>query len=260
MNLPLPRIDDGLRQALAPNGSLRVTINLGNALLAHAGADPKAPEGVSVDLARQIADQLNLPLTLVVVDGAAKAVAAVRGGQADLGFFAIDPARGDGIAFTAPYLLIEGAYLVRADSGLQSNDEVDQPENRVVVGRGSAYDLFLSRHLSRARLERAPTSQAVVAEFLRGGFEVAAGVRQQLEADLAVPPAGAPALRVLPGRFMVIEQAMGLPADRPSTAIAWLREFVEGTKRNGQVAAALARHQVTGATVAPAVGPTFRES
>ena len=251
MSVDLPPPDERLREALAPTGTLRFTINLGNALLARAGRTPEAPEGVSVDLAHAIADSLGLPLAFVVVDGAAKAVAAVREGRADLGFFAIDPERGAGIAFTAPYLLIEGAYLVRADSPLHSNDEVDRTGTRVVVGRGSAYDLFLSRHLGAATLERAPTSQAVVGKFLAGGFEVAAGVRQQLEIDLATPPAGTPPLRLLPGRFMVIEQAMGLPADRSQTAINWLRAFIEQVKADGRVAQALARHEVRGAAVAP---------
>lgn len=236
-----------LRAAFAPGGVLRASINLGNPILAHAGADGQ-PGGVSVDLARELARQLDLPLELVVFDAAGKSVEAVAGGQADVGFFAIDPVRGKDIAFTAPYVLIEGCYLVRHESPLTSNSEVDVAGHRVVVGKGSAYDLFLTRELRQAQIVRAPTSPMVVEVFMGQGAEVAAGVRQQLESDAA----RLGGLRLLDERFMVIEQAMGLPKVRGEAAARVLRGFVERMKSSGFVADALARHGVKGASVAPA--------
>jgi polar amino acid transport system substrate-binding protein len=234
--------------ALAPAGRLRASINLGNPILAR--RDPASGEavGVSVDLARSLADQLGVPLALLTFDAAAKSVDAVKGDQADIGFFAIDPLRGEGIRFTAAYVLIEGAYLVRQGSPLTNNAEVDRPGTRVMVGKGSAYDLFLTREIKAAELLRAPTSPKVVDEFLATGADVAAGVKQQLEADAA----RLPGLRLLPGRFMVIEQAMGLPAARSETAVRFLAGFVESAKASGFVAAALQRHNIQGAVVAPA--------
>jgi polar amino acid transport system substrate-binding protein len=132
--------------------------------------------------------------------------------KADIGFFAIDPLRGADIAFTAPYVLIEGCYLVREGSPLRANDEVDREGHTVVVGKGSAYDLYLTRQLNSARIERSPTSPTVVDTFMALGdqADVAAGVKQQLEADAA----RLGGLRLLPGRFMVIRQAMGVPKSR----------------------------------------------
>ncbi|WP_026435989.1 ABC transporter substrate-binding protein [Acidovorax sp. JHL-9] len=234
-------------RALTPQGVLRASINLGNPILA--GVDAQgAPQGVSVDLARGFAQRLGVELELVVFDAAGKSVEAVRAEQADIGFFAIDPLRGEGISFTAPYVLIEGSYLVRADSPLQSNDEVDQHGRTVTVGKGSAYDLFLTRELKQASIERAPTSPAVVDTFVAQGHDVAAGVKQQLEAD-AQRIAG---LRLLPGRFMVIQQAMGTPKSRGTAAQVALAQFVEDMKASGFVADALARHGIHGASVAPA--------
>jgi polar amino acid transport system substrate-binding protein len=236
-----------LPEDLAPTGVLRASINLGNPLLARRDAGTGEVTGVSVDLAGELARELGIPLELVVVDKAAQSVEAVASQAADIGFFAIDPKRGESIAFTAPYVLIEGAYLVRADSPLRDNDEVDRPGHRVVVGQGSAYDLYLSRHLQQAVIVRAENSQRVVDDFLAGGQEVAAGVRQQLQAD-AERVGG---VRLLPGRFMVIEQAMGLPRSRPAQAAAALSEFVERCKASGFVARALERHGIRGASVAP---------
>lgn len=240
-------LTDAVRAAFSPTGTLRAAINLGNPILA--GADPAtgAPRGVSVDLAEEFARRLGMPWQPVVFDTAGKSVDAVTQQEADIGFFAVDPVRGAGIRFTAPYVLIEGSYLVRQESALQSNDEVDQARHRVVVGKGSAYDLFLSRELQQAQIVRAPSSPAVVETFLAENADVAAGVRQQLQADAA----RLPGLRLLPGRFMVIQQAMGLPKGRPAEAAAFLADFVEVMKASGFVAEALARHGVQGASVAP---------
>ena len=168
-----------------------------------------------------------------------------------IGFFAIDPVRGAGIQFTPPYVNIEGAYLVRQDSKLKANEEVDQAGHRIAVGNGSAYDLYLTREIKRAQLVKAATSQAVVDTFVGQNLEIAAGVRQQLESD-AKRLGG---LRLLPGRFMVIHQAMGMGKGRSQAAHDYLSAYVEEMKASGFVANALKRHGIEGAAVAPAGRP-----
>jgi polar amino acid transport system substrate-binding protein len=232
--------------ALAPTGTLRAAINLGNPILACRDPATGLATGVSVDLARAFAEHAGLDLELVVVDAAAKSVDIVLAGGADIGFFAVDPARGQGVGFSAPYVLIEGCYLVREDSPIRTNEDVDRDGLTVVVGQGSAYDLFLSRELCHASLLRSPTSPTVVATFLERDANVAAGVRQQLERD-ALATGG---LRLLDGRFMVIRQAMGMSLVRGPAAMAYLHKFVEWMKASGFVANALAQHGIVGATVA----------
>ena len=236
-----------LRQAFAPSGKLRASINLGNPILARRHASSGEPFGVSIDLARALGDRLGVEVQLVVFDTANQSVEAVRGEQADIGFFAIDPLRGEGIAFTPPYVLIEGSYMVPEASAIQANEEVDRPGVRVTVGKGSAYDLFLSRTLQAAEIVRAPSSPAVVEVFVEQKLEVAAGVKQQLQADLARFPGH----RMLPGRFMVIQQAMGLPQSRGAEAAQALAAFVQEMKASGFMDEALARHGIQGASVAP---------
>ena len=233
---------------LTTGGVLRAAINLGNPILAHKEAGTGRPAGVSVDLATRLASELGVPLELVVYDAAGKSVEGVAAGQADVGFFAVDPLRGEQIAFTAPYVLIEGCYLVADASPLQTNVQVEREGITVVVGKGSAYDLFLTRELKHATIARAPTSPAVVDWFLEHRADVAAGVRQQLEGD-ARRIGG---LRLLPGRFMVIRQAMGTSKAKGDEAAQELRRFVERAKAEGFVAQALARHGIEGASVAPA--------
>nr|WP_315235968.1 ABC transporter substrate-binding protein [uncultured Albidiferax sp.] len=243
-------VSSDLIASFAPTGTLRASINLGNPILANLDASGQ-PFGVSIDLARGFAQLLGVDVELVVFDAAGKSVEAVTQEQADFGFFAVDPVRGAGIAFTAPYVLIEGAYLVREDSPITDNAEVDRAGNRVVVGKGSAYDLHLSREIQHAEILRAPTSPAVVDTFIAQGAEVAAGVKQQLQADAR----RLPGLRLLPGRFMVIQQAMGLPKGRGAAAAQLLHRYVENMKASGFVADALLRHGIQGASVAPAAQP-----
>jgi polar amino acid transport system substrate-binding protein len=240
---PDPRTD-AIAQ-LGPTGKLRAAINFGNPILASKDASG-APQGVSVDLAREAARRLGLPIELVQFNSAGSVVEAIKAREVDLAFVAIDPVRAADLESTPPYVIIEGAYLVRNDSTLQRNEEVDRAGTRVAVGRGSAYDLFLTRELKSATLVRAPTSPAVTDLFLSQNLEVAAGVKQQLQAD-AKRVGG---VRLLPGRFMVIEQAMGVPKGR-TAAQAWLSAFIEEMKASGFVASALARHGIQGAEVAP---------
>jgi len=235
-------------KAFTPTGRLRASINQGNPILA--GKDPStgAPVGVSVDLANAFAKRLGVDIDLIVFDAAGKSVDAVANGQADIGFFAIDPLRGESINFTQAYILIEGSYLVRSDSPLKANEEVDVAGRSVVVGKGSAYDLYLSRELKYAKIFRSDTSPKVVDFYVQGGYDVAAGVKQQLEMDAA----RVGGLRLLPGRFMVIQQAMGCPKEKGPEAAAVLSQFVEDMKSNQFVAQSLVKHQIKGASVAPA--------
>ena len=240
--------------AFAPTGTLRASINVGNPILASLDAVSGEPVGVSVDLARELAAWLGVACELAVFQKAAASVDAVRADRADIGFFAVDPMRSEGLLFTAPYVLIEGSYLVRDSSPLIENGQVDGPGQRISVGSGSAYDLFLTREISQAEIVRLPGAGAAFAAVRAGSVDVAAGIRPVLEGEAR----RAPGVRVLPGRFMVIQQAMAVPAGRGSDARALLATFAEEMKASGFVADALTRHRVDGAIVAPAepgVGP-----
>ncbi|MGD9942133.1 MAG: transporter substrate-binding domain-containing protein [Burkholderiaceae bacterium] len=245
-------IDPSLVAEIAPRGVLRASINLGNPVLASSRTSPEQPAGVTVDLARDFARRLGVTVECVCFPRAADAGEAVANGTTDIAFLAVDPDRAQTLAFTHPYVLIEGAYVVGTDSPLQAQHEVDRDGVEVVVGSGSAYDLFLRRHLKHAQLTRVALSEQVVDEALRRPGSVAAGVRQQLEADLArLSATGKPALRMLDGRFMVIEQAAAMARSRSAAALAVLAKFIDEAVASGFVADALARHSIEGASVAP---------
>ena len=234
------------RAALAPLGTLRAAINFGNPILATRHAVSGEPQGVSVDLARELGSRLGVQVELILYPAAGKVVQGIKAGAWDIGFFAIDPVRAEEIDFTPAYVVIEGAYLVPQDSAITRNEDVDQDGVRVVVGRGSAYDLYLTRELKKAIIVRAATSPAVTDMMLTDQIEVAAGVKQQLQDD-AKRLLG---LRLLEGRFMVINQAMAVPKGRDAIAQAYLSRFVQEMTTTGFVAQALQRHGINGAAVA----------
>ncbi len=235
-----------IRSILCPTGKLRAAINLGNPILANTDANQQ-PFGVSVDLARELAKRLGVELEIRVVTGAAKSVAALNEQQADVGFFAIDPLRGAEISFTAPYVLIEGCYLVKQDSLIQNNAQVDATGNRIAVGTGSAYDLFLSREIKHAQIVREANVAGVVEAFLAQNLEVAAGIKQALQAKAQVMSN----LRLLEDHFMVIAQAMGVPKRYGDEVANYVNAFVSEIKHSDFVAASMAKHGVNGASVAP---------
>jgi len=242
----LPTVPPGARSELAPTGKLRAAINFGNPVLAQKDPASGEPRGVSVDLARELGRRLGVPVELITYDAAGKVFAALKTGAWDIAFLAIDPARAAEITFTAPYVVIEGTYLVPADSPLRTIQDVDRDGVRVAVGNKSAYDLYLTRTLKRAQLIRVPTSPEAIDIFLKDKLEAVAGVKQPLLQFAKTHPH----VRVMDGRFMVIEQAMGTPKGREAGG-RYLREFIEEMKASGFVAKGLAKSGQSDATVAP---------
>jgi polar amino acid transport system substrate-binding protein len=232
---------------LAPTGNLRVGINYGNPVLAT--RDPKSGDlsGVAVDLARELGKRVNVPVELVAFESAGKMFDAVKAGAWDAAFLAVDPGRANQIDFTAPYIEIEGTYLVPAGSPLRAIADVDRGGVRIGISSGSAYDLFLSRSIQHAELIRAPDPNGAFELILSGKVDVLAGVRQHLVANAKKLPGS----RVLDGRFMAIQQALGIVKGRNAGA-KYLREFIEEVKASGLVARAIERAGVGGVSVAPA--------
>jgi polar amino acid transport system substrate-binding protein len=227
---------DVLKQ-LAPTGRLRAAINFGNGVLAQKGRNGE-PRGISADLAAALAKRLGVPLQFVTFQAAGKVFAALAANAVDVGFIAIEPARATEVAFTAPYVIIEGTYMVRNDSALEDVGDVDKPGIRIGVGLASVYDLYLTRTLAHATLVRAKVGGAAagIPVFIDQKLDAAAGVRQPLD-DYA---GDHPGFRVMPGAFEQIGQAMGTPKGRPA-ASAYLHGFVEEMKASGFVADALKR-------------------
>jgi polar amino acid transport system substrate-binding protein len=234
---------------LAPAGTLRVGLNLSNFLLVNRDGRGGEPRGVAPDLGRDIAARLGVPVAFVTYPSPGAMAEAAREGAWDIAFMAAEPARAGEIAFTAAYLEIEAGYLVPAGSRIRNLDEVDDAGVRIATYAQSAYDLYLSRTLRRATLVRAPSIDASFEMFVAERLEALSGLKPRLLMDLERLPGA----RILEGRFTAIQQAIGTPSARAAGA-AFLRAYVEETKRTGLIAELIARHRVQGVAAAPLSG------
>lgn len=223
---------------LAPTGKLRAAINFGNSVLAQKDPATGQPKGITPELAREVGKRLGVPVEFVTYDAAGKVFDDAKNDKWDIAFVAIEPVRAELIEFTAPYVIIEGTYMVRQDSPLKKIEDVDKPGIRIAVGLKSAYDLYLTRTIKNATIVRAPAGggKAMIDMFVNDKLEVAAGVRQPLEAYAKDHPE----MRVMDGAFQEIRQAMGTPKGRAEGA-KYLSAFVEEMKASGFVADALKR-------------------
>jgi polar amino acid transport system substrate-binding protein len=230
------------RDLIAPTGRLRVAINTGNHALVQRDGDQLA--GVSPALARRLAEVLDLRAEFRIYPGAGSVVQAVA--DWDIAFLAVEPAREGTVAFTAPYVRIEGCYAVLDGGPIGSLPDVDQPGRSVMLATGAAYDHALTRMLRHATILRADTPGLSIDRWLAGEGDAVAAVRQTLETRLA----GLPGVHILPEPFLTIGQAMAVP--RPNArALPWLDDFLRRAKAEGFVREALDRSGQGGLTVAP---------
>lgn len=217
---------------LAPTGVLRASINLGNPVLAR--GTPDEPAGVTVDIAREIGARLDLPVELVCFDAARKSFEAMKDGRADICFLAIEPAREAEVAFTEPYVVIEGVFAVPVDSAITTVGDVDQPGVRIGVKQGSAYDLYLTRTLRHALVVRGDEGLDV---FREQELDVAAGIREPMTAFAA----GNADVRLIDERFMEIRQAVGTTKSRRPETVRFLSDVVDELRATGFIARSLGR-------------------
>ena len=243
-----PAMDKVLKD-LAPTGKLRAAINLGNSVLAQTDEATGKPKGITPALADELGKKLGVPVELITFNAAGQVFEAAKTGAWDIAFIAIEPLRAAEVEFSAPYVIIEGCYMVPKDSPIKAIADVDKPGVRIAVGVGSAYDLYLTRTIKNATVTRASVGggQAMIDMFVKDKLEVAAGVKQPLAAYAATHPD----VRMIDGAFMQIQQAMGTPKGRLEGA-AYLRTFIEEMKASGFVADAIKRSNQQAAVAPPA--------
>ncbi len=230
---------------LAPSGALRAAINYGNPVLAR--RDPgDVPGGITADLARELARRLGVSLEFITYEQAGPVFAGFDRDEWDVCFMAIEPVRAAKLAFTAPYVLIEGVYAVPERSPARQTGDLDRPGTRIGVVQGSAYDLYLTRELAHASLVRVAVAAEVPALLREGEADAVAGVKPSIEGIVRAQPG----TRLVPGAFMTIRQAMATARVREAGA-AWLAAFIDDVKSSGLVRELFVRNDVRGGTLAP---------
>ncbi len=240
-------MSDVIRSQLAPTGKLRAAINLGNFLLVTGKSPNGDPEGVSPDMAAEVARRIGVEVEYVPMATPAEIADSAGKDVWDIGNIGAEPQRAKVMDFTAAYAEIQATYLVPAGSSIESVEDVDKPGVTIAVSARSAYDLWLENNIKHAELRRAEGLDASFDLFVKEGLDVLAGLRPRLVDDVKRLPGA----RVLDGQFTAVQQAIGLGKDRPEAA-EFLRKFVEEAKTTGLVARLIEKHGVEGRlSVAP---------
>ena len=240
-------MSETVRAELAPLGLLRAGINLSNFLLVSGKSPSGEPRGVAPSLARAIADRLGVPVQYVTFPRPGELADAVSTGAWDIALIGAEPQRAEKIAFTAAYAEIEATYLVPPGSTLDTIAEIDEPGVRIAVAARSAYGLWLERNLRHAELVQSNSVDASFEQFVRDKLDALAGLRPRLLTDVQKLPGA----RILDGKFMSVQQAVGTASGNQAGA-AFLRDFVEEAKSSGLVARLIDQFGMTGRlTVAP---------
>ncbi len=242
----MTEVPAGVRAEFAPTGTLRVGINMSNFLLTAKDAATGVPKGVAVDLGRELASRLGLPVEIVPYPNPGALADAAKTGAWDVGFLGAEPQRANEIDFTAAYVEIEATYLVPPGSPLKAIADVDRDGVRIAVPEKSAYELYLSRSLKHAKLVLEKGADNAFKRFTADNLDALAGLKPRLVTDSDHLPGS----RILDGRFTAVQQAAGMPKGRPA-ASRYLRDYIEDVKATGLVARTIAKNNVRGLTVAP---------
>jgi polar amino acid transport system substrate-binding protein len=235
------KVPEAVRSELTPTGKLRAGMNLGNALFTTKDVATGELRGVSVDVMRELASRLGVPVDFVVHATPGDVADASGAGTWDVAILAIEQTRAEKIAFSPAMTEIEATYVVHKDSALQSAGQVDTSGMRISTPEKAGYELYLTRTLRNATLIRTKSVQASIDLFNERRADALAGLKPTLLESMGTMPDG----RLLEGKFMTVNHGLGVPRERPAAA-EYLKAFVEEMNASGFVARSIERNGVRG--------------
>lgn len=229
-------IDPNDLEQLAPTGKLRGGVVVSPAPSAFFAIRNTRGEvvGVTVDLVRAFAASLKLPLDMQVYENSGQVTDAVASGACDLGFMPRDAAREAKVDFGPAYYFISSTYLVPAGSTIQTIDEVNRSDVRIVAISNTTTARSARRTAPNASVEEVP-SVDLMTEMAAAGKGDAFALSHDSFTGLLPKLPGA---RVLPGNFQQTGIAVAVPKGRPE-ALKIATGLLEDAKRSGLVRRAL---------------------
>ena len=233
-------IENVIKQ-LAPKGYLRAAINLSNFLLVTGRESNGDPQGVSPDMARALAKELNVDIKLVSFNRPGELADAISDDSWDIGNIANEPARAKSIRFSLPYTTIESTFLIRNGINIKTLKDVDKKGIKIAVAERSAYDLWLTENIKKADLIRAKSIDESFLIFQDNKYEVLAGLRPKLIDDIKKTTD----CFILNEPFTFINQCIG---SKPGNLEAenFINNFVKKNIENGFVKELLSKYNVLG--------------
>ena len=232
-------IENVIKQ-LAPKGYLRAAINLSNFLLVTGKESNGDPQGVSPDMAKALANELNVDIKLITFNRPGELADAISEDIWDIANIANEPERAKSITFSLPYTTIESTFLIRNGLNINSLQDVDKIGIKIAVAERSAYDLWLTENIQNADLIRAKSIEESFSIFQENKYEVLAGLRPKLIDDIKKTTD----CYLLDEPFTFINQCIG---SKPGNLEAenFINNFVKKNIENGFVKNLLSKYNVS---------------
>lgn len=229
---------------LAPTGKLRAALIASNPVLVTRRPDGTLG-GVSVAVARALAAHLNVPVEFKPYDNPARYNESLATDEWDIGLAARDPSRADHLAFSVTFMEVDNGYVARPGAAPSSAEEVDRAGVKIAVAQGSAPHAVLRRLIKNAEIVPVPGGFEPAREALASGRSDVYGENLHLAHRIADALPGA---RVLPGRFNVVQMAIGV-RKRAAAALPTVDESVNAIRSDGTVQKAIAEAGLQGVRV-----------
>ena len=228
-----------ISKKLAPTGILRVGINMSNFLLIN-GKDPDGlPDGVSPDIGKKLARELNVECKLVQFKKPGLLADAVNENMWDIGNIACEKERSKTIDFTNPYVNIDANFMFRKKDNFKTNDDINLPEIKIAVLERSAYDLWLTENFKNVELIRVNTIEESHQLFREDKVNVLAGLKPKLIEEIKSNND----FQMINSPFTYIKQSIGIKKGNPEI-LDFLNKFITNLIKEGYIENLLKKHNV----------------
>ena len=232
-------MDKNIFKTLLPKGILRAGINMSNFLLVTGKKADGSPDGVSPDLVKQIALDLKVNYELIPFDRPGELADAVNDDIWDIGNIAYEPERANTISFTNPYVLIDANFLIRKNSELKTNKDIDKTGVSIVVAERSAYDLWLTDNLTNASIIRVSSIQESHDVFNSNKVDVLAGLKPKLLDEVSFNNS----FMIINEPFTFVKQSVGFKKGE-TEVIDFLNNLILKYLKSGVINNLLKKHNV----------------
>ena len=228
-----------ISKKLAPNGFLRVGINMSNFLLINGKDSDGSPDGVSPDIGKKLARELNVKCKLVQFKKPGLLADAVNEDMWDIGNIACEKERSKTIDFTDPYVNIDANFMFRKKDNFITNKDINLPKVKIAVLERSAYDLWLTDNFKNVEIIRAPSIDESHNLFRNNKVDVLAGLKPKLIDELAINND----FKIITNPFTFIKQSVGVKKGNPEI-LEFLNRFISKLIREGYIKELLKKHKV----------------
>ena len=230
---------ENISNLIAPKNVLRIGINMSNFLLVSKESTFLKPEGLSPEIGKLLARELGVNYEFVTFKNPGALADAVDCDKWDVGNFAFEKKRAEIIDFSNPYVNIDANFLLRKNSEINRNNDVDNENNKIAVVDRSAYDLWLSDNFKKAKIIRAKTISETHNLFYNKDVNILAGLKPKLLEELNKNDQ----FKLIDKPFTFIRQSIGVKKGN-SKAMDFVNNFVSSKIKDGTVKSLLKKYNL----------------